>query len=109
MAPFTKTQILGNLYYFVIFDIIKKYQVLCNGYGWDRSNRNNAYDRMFNMSKKQLQKIRENPDDYLNKDRRGEFMLEPEGMENTSYIQELPRMESEEIQKYPKKYTGKRW
>jgi hypothetical protein len=57
------------------------------GYGWDRSNRNNAYDRMFNMSKKQLQKIRENPDDYLNKDRRDEFMVEPEDMESTPYIQ----------------------
>ena len=66
------------------------------GYGWNRSNRNNAYDRMFNMSKKQLQRIRENPDDYLNKSQRDEFMVEPEGMETTSYIQKFPEMETEE-------------
>ena len=44
---------------------------------------------MFNMSKKQLQKIRENPDNYLNKDKRDEFMVEPDDMVNTSYIQKF--------------------
>ena len=55
-----------------------------HGYNWNRSNRNNKFDRMFTMTKKQLQKIRNHPRDYL--DNPANYMSEPEGMANTPYI-----------------------
>jgi molecular chaperone GrpE (heat shock protein) len=53
---------------------------------WDRKNRNNKFDRMFTMTKKQLERIRKQPNDYL--DNPDDFMMDPEG-ENTPYIHKI--------------------
>jgi len=64
---------------------LEKEKSMDNGYtGWNPSNRNNKFDRMFTMTKKQLKHIRNNPRDYL--ENPDNYMQEPENMENTPYI-----------------------
>jgi hypothetical protein len=57
-----------------------------HGPHWDPVNRNNKFDRMFTMTKKQLERIRKQPNDYL--ENPDDFMMDPEG-ENTPYIHNI--------------------